>query len=1138
MKTIPPACPEPESGQKYWRSLDQLADAPEFRQWLEREFPAGASEFTDPVSRRNFMKLMSASFLLGGLGFLGAGCRRPEEKILPFGQAPEGYVHGVPQYFATAMPTRGGAIPLLVKSHENRPTKVEGNPEHPDSNGATDTFAQASILNLYDPDRAQHFRRAGNAISKEQAFDALANLSREMTATRGARVAFVLEQSSSPSRQRQVTALQFKYPQAKFAIYEPVDLEANRRVTGSAPYFKLDAAKVILSLDSDFIGTEGDSTRLIRGFSKGRKISKATDSMNRLYSVEGMMTLTGIAADHRLRVPTSQVIAIAAAIAAKIAPQNSQIAGLSARVPLPPGVDAKWIEECANDLKANAGACVVLAGHRQPLAVQVLASLVNTALGNNGKTVFFSELSTTPTNTDLADLARDLAGGQIDTLVVLGGNPTLTAPADLKWAEAQKKARTVVHLGYYPDETTAASLENTLSIPLNHYLESWGDARTSDGTLVPVQPLVAPLFDGMTEIEVLAHLSGEGTNKGYDIARETFRAFAGTGNFEEAWKKFLHDGYLPGATPKGNDVPVAGDVILKAFSSGSFPAPTKDSLEVVFHRDLRVDDGRWSNNGWLQEFPDPITRITWDSVVLISRKTSEEHGVKNGDVVEIELGGNKVRGPIWVQPGFADNSLGLALGYGRKRTKNGGTGRIGHDVGLYNAYALRTSASLNYGVGAKLTKTGETHEVACTQEHGSMEGRPIVREANKEQYAKRPDFARNFDLESPGHSSHIPKEMVGTPPVERPAGIYEHPYTAFKKRGSQAGVELPWLFVSDLHQWGMSIDLSSCVGCGSCVLACQSENNIPIVGKDQVIRNREMHWIRIDRYYSGAAMKMASNLIDDPQAVFQPMLCQHCENAPCESVCPVNATVHDEEGLNVMAYNRCVGTRYCSNNCPYKVRRFNFFDYNKRSLDQLKGPYYGSPLTTSKDGEWNFTRWFKDPDAGTRPDDEWDLMKLIKNPDVSVRMRGVMEKCTFCVQRIEQAKIAQKVKAGASGDVQLKEKEGTVPKVACQQACPAEAIVFGNLLDPDSRVSQLKKNERDYDVLGFLDTRPRLTYMARIRNPNPKMPDYKDIETPKNLKEYMDTQGNPFEAHAFEAHGHEDNISPAVGERAPQKGAH
>ncbi|HXI50563.1 MAG TPA: TAT-variant-translocated molybdopterin oxidoreductase, partial [Candidatus Saccharimonadales bacterium] len=1035
MKTIPPPCPEPESGQRYWRSLDQLADAPEFRQWLEREFPDGASEFGDGQSRRHFVKLMSASFLLGGLGVLGSGCRRPEEKILPFGKMPEGYVHGVPQFFATAMPTRGGAVPLLVKSHENRPTKIEGNPDHPDSNGATDTFAQASLLSLYDPDRAQRFTRNGNTISRESALDALGTLAKEFTANRGNRVAFLLEQSSSPSRLLLLYALQKKYPQAKWAVYEPVDLAPVRALTGSAPYYKLDQANVLVSLDCDFIGTEADTHRLIRGFARRRKTVKATDAMNRLYAVEGLMTLTGMSADHRLRVATGQVVAVAAQLAARLAPQNTSLSDLAKRLPLPAGVNPKWIEECAKDLEANRGASVVMAGHRQPAAVHLIANLLNTALGNNGKTVFFSEMPGAPTNTDLAGLARDLALDQIDTLVILGANPALTAPADLKWEEAQKKAKQVVRLSGQEDETLALSRQASLGLPAAHYLESWGDARTSDGTVVAIQPLIAPLFDGVTELEVLARLGGMDLTKPYDIVRDTFKGFAGKGPFEEAWKKFLHDGFVPGPAPRSGDAPIGGDIITREFASVAAAAPAKDSLEVVFHRDLKMDDGRWNNSGWLHEFPDPVTKITWDNVILISRKTAEELGVKNGDVVKLELGGRQLEGPAWIQPGQADYSLGLALGYGRKQGPAGGTGRIGHEVG-YNAYGLRSALGAGYAVGAKLTKTGRTHKIAVTQEHGSMDGRPIIREANKDQYAKHPKFARNFDLDSPEESAHIARDLK----TDRPKGIYEHPYDGFEQRGGQNGVKIKGLFHSDVHQWAMSIDLSSCVGCGACVLACQSENNIPIVGKDQVTRNREMHWLRIDRYFSGMAGKGDKALVDDPQAVVQPMLCQHCENAPCESVCPVNATVHDEEGINVMAYNRCVGTRYCSNNCPYKVRRFNFFDYNKRSLDQLKGPYYGSPLTTAKDGEWNLARWWRNPDLGTRPDDEWDLLKLVKNPDVSVRMRGVMEKCTFCVQRVEQAKIAQKVRAGASGDVQLKEKEGTVPKTACQQVCPAEAI--------------------------------------------------------------------------------------------------
>jgi Fe-S-cluster-containing dehydrogenase component len=516
-------------------------------------------------------------------------------------------------------------------------------------------------------------------------------------------------------------------------------------------------------------------------------------------------------------------------------------------------------------------------------------------------------------------------------------------------------------------------------------------------------------------------------------------------------------------------------------------------LEVVFHRSYSTDDGRFANNGWLQETPDPITKLTWDNAILVSPATAAALGLgklgkgsltneaKKGQfhvpVADVKLGGLTVTGPVWIQPGMADNVLGLALGYGRTKA-----GRVGTGVG-FNAYKLRTTRAPHFAAGATISATGQTHDIACTQEHGAMEGRPIIREANLAQYDKKRDFAKHLDLEAPSHSAHVAKDPTRG---NLPKTIYENPrYTG-------------------LHQWGMSIDLNACVGCTSCLLACQSENNVPIVGKDQVKKGREMHWLRLDRYYAGD--------VHDPQYAVQPMLCQHCENAPCENVCPVNATVHDEEGLNLMAYNRCVGTRYCSNNCPYKVRRFNYFDYNRRPLDEL----YKPPIGKNKDGSWELWRWFNDPDTGTRDKDEWDLMKLARNPNVTVRMRGVMEKCTFCIQRIEEAKINQKVKAGASADVRVP--DGTF-QTACQQACPADAIVFGDTADPMSRVSILKQQERDYTVLGYLDTRPRTTYLARVRNPNPKMPDYHP--NPLSLQEHMDKQhGDPFgEGHGAAA-GH------------------
>lgn len=1102
MKTIPPSCPEPEIGPKYWRGLDELADSPEFKAWAEREFPAGASELGNDFNRRDFVKIMSASFLLAGFGL--TGCRRPEEHIYPFGKQPENYIHGVPQYYATAMPTRSGAIPLVVKAHEGRPIKVEGNASHPDSNGGTDGFAQASVLGLYDPDRSQRYTKDGNATAKEGALDFLNATSKQYEATQGKGLSFLLDRSSSPSRARLLGLLAKKFPQATFHTYEAVDFDVHRQaatlLTGKAvaPYYKLSEAKAILSLDCDFAGSEDDSSRMIRGYAKGRKIAQPGDSMNRLYVVEALMTLTGANADHRLRVPSSLVVQVAAQIAVQVlkltgvnSPQS--LSALEA-IGAPAGVKPEWITECAKDLVAHKGHAVVLAGHRQPLVVHLIAQSLNAALGGVGTVVEFRPSAPAVAEKSIVELAGALNAGSVETLVILGGNPAYDAPADLNWSAAQAKAGKVIRLAYYEDETFALS-KNQYHYPAAHYLESWGDARTADGTVVPVQPLIEPLFGGLTEAEFLARLAGVTAPAAYDVVRETIKGMV-SGDFEAAWKKFLYDGYLPGTATAPVTVQFNYAAAAQAYAGVKVEAPSAKSLEVIFHRDYSVDDGRFNNNGWLQELPDPITKLTWDNAVLISRKTSVDLGLKNRDVVSITLQGRKIEAPVWVQPGQADNTLGLALGYGR--TKSGRVGGFGGQAVGFNAYPLRSSSQPTIAVGAQVAATGASYKFATTQEHWSMEGRPIVREANLKQFEKKPDFARNMDLDA-----HAPN-----------AGpIYQHPYDANPEMGSKT------------HQWGMSIDLNSCMGCSACVIACQSENNIPIVGKDQVSRSREMHWIRIDRYYAGGADKRQpgewlekdedqymQSWIDDPQVVNQPMLCQHCKNAPCESVCPVNATVHDEEGLNLMAYNRCIGTRYCSNNCAYKVRRFNFFDYNKRPLEHL----YKGPLAT-------------------RPKDEWELTKMVKNPDVTVRMRGVMEKCTFCIQRIEQAKISQKVKAGASGDVQVP--DGAI-KTACEQACSAEAIVFGNILDPESRVSKLKKQTRDYSVLGFLDTQPRLTYLAKVRNPNPAMPDFR--ESPLSMDEYSKKMGDPFESHHGGGHGHDDHGHGAADAHhgEAKKGAH
>jgi molybdopterin-containing oxidoreductase family iron-sulfur binding subunit len=1079
MKNLPNPSPA-VTGRRYWRSLDDLSDTPEFKDWLHREFPQGASEFDDPVSRRHFVKIMSASFALAGLGLMAAGCRRPEEELVPFSKAPDDlYDYGMPQFFATAMPTRTGAIPLVVKSYDGRPIKIEGNTLYPGGNGGTDRYAQASILNLYDPDRAQRFTSGGKTVSRDAALNALDDLSKKFAANQGEGLAFLAESSTSPSRARLQKIIAQKFPKSQWFTYDAIDSGIHQRAATAAfgqpvrPVFHFDKAKVILSLDSDFLGGEDGAHSYIAGFAKGRKPENG--GMNRLYAVESLFTLTGTNADHRLRVAASAVGKIAAFI-------STWAASRGAEVPAPSSdFESQWAFNCANDLLKYGKEALVVAGQRQPLEVHLLAYAMNSALGAIGNTVTLLPAA----DNSGADL-KNLDAATIDTLVCLGGNPVY----HLDWP-ARQKPKTVVRLAYYEDETFEIS---DWHFPAAHYLESWCDA-TGDGKIlvrdttqtevmfIPIQPLIQPLFGGLTELELLARVAGELETNPYDIVRRTFVDIGWEVNpdqVEEMWKKCLFNGFL--AYPETSPVNAP-------FNNQSRPSPaasvlSASNLEVVFFRDAKMDDGRYANNGWMQELPDPVTKMTWDNAVLISRKTARELGVQNGDMVEITLNGQSVQGPIWTQPGMADYSLGLALGYGREKA-----GRVGGGVG-FNAYNIFSGKYIE--TSATIRKTGVTHVIACTQDHWSMEGRPAVREANLTEFQKNPDFATQMQEKEP--------------PVVAP--LYPNPLDEAKKTA--------------LQQWGLVVDLTACVGCSTCVVACQSENNIPIVGKDQVRRGREMHWIRIDRYYTADPSKKTAadpflkdseqqfeRWIDEVQAVNQPMMCQMCEAAPCENVCPVNATTHDQEGLNVMVYNRCVGTRYCSNNCPYKVRRFNFFDYNKRPLADLKGPLYPTPLLHKTDGKWDLLNWWKHPNtSGMREEDEWDLLKLAKNPDVTVRSRGVMEKCTYCTQRIQHAEIAQKVKAGPSGDVRLRETEGTIPRTACQQACPAQAITFGDISDPDSTVSKWKGYGRNYAVLGDLLTKPRTTYLARIRNPNPAMPDY---HAPYSSEEY-EKQGGEFHA--------------------------
>jgi molybdopterin-containing oxidoreductase family iron-sulfur binding subunit len=1021
---------EPLIGKKYWRSLGQLSDTPEFRGWLEREFPQGASELNGgDVSRRNFLKLMGASTALAGLGL--SACRRPEKHLVPFTRGAEWSIPGKALFFTTARPSRGGYAPLVATTHDGRPTKMEGNPLHPVSKGATDLFSQSSVLDLYDPDRSRAITSSGKTVDTATFEKELDELLKK--AGDGSALAFLLQKDNSPTRERLRGEIEKKFPAATWAVYEPLANESLEAAYGAGIEVipQIEKADVILALDSDFLGVEGD-VNSIRKFSSRRKVAGTDSVMNRLYVVENRYTTTGGIADHRLRLPVSQISAFALALAAEIAATTSDAALSQIIKGLPTSavkLNAEWIKYCAADLVSAKGRSLVLVGGRQPAAVQVLVAALNSALGNLGKTIVGRAAGKAVAS--IADLARAITDKKIKTLFIVGGNPVYNAPADLGWADLQKTVETVIRFGVEADETSELSHWN---VPLTHYLENWGDGRAVDGSYVSVQPMILPLFGGWSELDLLAKVAGQSKPHGPELVQETFKQIAKPTDFVTAWAKFLHDGFLAESATKPETLNFnAGSAAEFLAAKLNSSTPTDDAYEVVFTACSKVDDGRYLNNGWLQEIPDPITKVTWDNSAQISPATARKLDVADGDIIEISLQNRSLSIPVILAPGHADGSISIQLGYGRSIV-----GRVGKGTG-FNAYPLRTTAQPYFAVGAKVRVTGKNYKLALTQEHGALEGRggDITREATIEEYKAEPAFAKTM-----GMDAHIPPNV----------SLYSNPP------------------LNDIHQWGMVVDLNTCIGCSACMVACQAENNIPIVGKDQVIEGREMHWIRTDRYFASV-----DENDPEPEMISQPMMCQHCENAPCETVCPVNATVHSEDGLNVMAYNRCIGTRYCANNCPFKVRRFNFFDYNQRNvLGREKGKYFTGLY------EWNMIS----------PKGTEDTIKLSKNPNVTVRMRGVMEKCTFCVQRIQEAKIATKVAARDSADVRIPTDSFTS---ACAQACPADAITFGDIKNPESAVAKLKESERGYRLFEYLNINTRVSYLARIRNPNPKMPGVEKI---------------------------------------------
>jgi molybdopterin-containing oxidoreductase family iron-sulfur binding subunit len=1076
---------EPLHGKHYWRGLGELSDTPEFRQWLEREFLPGAAELNgDEWSRRDFLKLMGASMALAGIGL--TSCRRPELHLVPFTKNVEWTIPGKFLYYATAMPRRTGAIPLIATTVDGRPIKLEGNPLHPASGGATDTFAQASILDLYDPSRSQRFIHKGKTSNRSDFDNYIAGLRDTLGGQGGEGLAFLVGETLSPTRERLRAELEKKFPSMRWCVYEP--LLSQEQTTAIQTAFgagarlipKFDRADVILALDSDFLDCGQGDLESVRAFTARRRVKSPADNMNRLYVVENRFTLTGAMADHRLRCPGSQIAAFVQAIAGKIVAATND-AGLSALIgnlQTDGGAkfDERWLTEAANDLLAKPGASLVLVGTDQPLPVQMLGYAINAALKNIGQTLVVRQVPQNPRTIAISKLATDINDGHIKQLFILGGDPVYNAQRGLvedrdtklplDWADLQKKVPEIVRLGYHEDATSALSHWH---MPLAHYLESWGDALTFGGEYLSIQPMILPLFGGLSEIELLNALLGGPKSEGPELVQQTFRGTNPPGDFQTAWSGFLQDGFA--SHVQRHDQPAtfnANGAGPQIQSSWRLPAPpTSDSPEIVLTGSYAMDDGRYANNGWLQEFPDPITKLTWDNAALISPTFAKRLGVSTGELIQITIteksgGTEPVKRELvivaLVSPGHANNSITVPLGWARKMPEfyelpyAGGALKerpgIAEQSG-FNGYFLRTAANPHFAVAGnnginsvQVKKVGRTYPLSTSQEQFSIEGRGLVREATLEGYRANNDFAKKI----PGE-----EELL-----ERPASIYSHP-----------PLDAP-------QQWGMAIDLNVCTGCSACVIACQAENNVPVVGKLQVSHGRIMHWLRIDRYYASRKRfnQDRGDWPEDPEIVHQPMPCQHCENAPCETVCPVNATVHSEDGLNVMAYNRCVGTRYCSNNCPFKVRRFNFFDYNQRPVGKrrIKGAFsiyeeYFAPLTTKG-----------------AP----DIIKMQKNPNVTVRMRGVMEKCTFCVQRIEEAKIAGMARAGASPNKQIPRDSFTT---ACAQACPTDAIVFGDIKDSQSSVSKMKQQDRNYRLLDYLNISTRNSYLARIRNPNPKMPD-------------------------------------------------
>jgi molybdopterin-containing oxidoreductase family iron-sulfur binding subunit len=1047
------------AGHAYWRSLDELADTPEFREFVHNEFPSSATELLDAGDRRQFLKIMGAGMALAGLGL--AGCRRwPEQYVAPYASRPADRVPGKPEFFATSMERGGVSYGLLATSHEGRPTKIDGNPDHPTAMGKSDSYTQASVLDLYDPDRSR-FVLSNDAASTYAAFGRwIGGAGARLHQGDGLGLAVLSEATSSPS----VSALRDKlrassaFPEMMWVEYEPLandeELIGTFRAFGDAafrPRYDLSKADVIVSFDADILGDHPDMIEMTRGYAANRRADNNAKTMSRLYCFENAMTLTGANADERVALRSAQVLASITWLAAKCA---GDAAGMTAAEAVLSERAKTALAHAYEDLSSHTGHGVVVVGRNVSRFAHTLAHGINENFENHGATVSYRPLERAQAGRhveSLRALVDRMNAGEVDTLVVLGGNPVFNAPADLDFAGALARVKNVIHVADYVDETwttrrsAAPAGAQDWHINRAHYLECWGDGLAADGTYTLQQPLILPLFDGKSVIEVLATLAGDEMTDGQELVRRTYHDAAGNTS-DKAWRTALHAGFVANSAGEGERPGVLRQATTQAMANIMPLLQTAtDGWEVRFVTDGKVYDGRYANNGWLQELPQPITKLTWDNAAAMNVASAEALGVKVGDLVTIDVDGRSIEMPVIVVPGVADRSIMLPVGYGR-----GMKGRICDGAGR-NVYAVRSSTAM-WNANATVRKAVGTYPLATTQDHHAIEvdsvgGKGIqnrlaalVRQGTLDEYRDHPNFAK--------HRTHVVHRL----------SLWDDDHAI---EGST-------------YKWAMAIDLSTCTGCSACVVACQAENNIAIVGKDQVLRGREMHWIRIDRYYRFAETGDQEYDANALEAVaLQPVMCMHCENAPCEQVCPVAATVHDKEGLNVMVYNRCIGTRYCSNNCPYKVRRFNYFDYHRRETPRDQP---GALLQV-------------DPEYYTKAQADPGVLKSMQfNPEVTVRMRGIMEKCTYCTQRIQAAKIEAKNAWTKDSDDEKRTTDRIgipdgVITPACAQACPAEALVFGDLNDSSSRVRALHRHERSYELLEELNVDARTKYLAKLRNP-------------------------------------------------------